>query len=91
MTAERYLAAAARVGNKILRWTGDSRRLVAPTPCRHQNYRERRWVQDNAPFVHFVCLDCGYEDRGHVHGDTIDWATDGWETHVKGDNAGPQG
>lgn len=59
--------------------------------CMHENYRVRRWVQDNTPFQHFVCLDCGFEDRGHVHGDTEDWETAGWEIHRKGDNARVQG
>jgi hypothetical protein len=49
--------------------------------CRHdRNFKERRWVQDGTPFIHFVCIDCGFEDRGHVHGDdTEGWTSDGWE------------
>jgi hypothetical protein len=43
-------------------------------PCKHtQNYDRVDYIVDNTPMTHFYCLDCGWEDRGHVYGDIEDW------------------
>jgi Zn ribbon nucleic-acid-binding protein len=47
-----------------------------PPPCEHPHMRVRKWVEDNTPMVEMRCPDCGYYDRGHVHGDVEGWADD---------------
>ena len=48
--------------------------ILFPEPCRHLHYIERRWLDaTGCPWVHFHCKDCGYDDRGHVHGDSEGW------------------
>ncbi len=51
-------------------------RLSSPwRRCPHTHHTERRWVAaSGCPMVDFKCKDCGYHDRGHVHGDTEGWA-----------------
>lgn len=46
--------------------------------CNHKkNYWWRKWLdKDRTPMIDFFCYDCGYKDRGHVHGDSSGWPED---------------
>ncbi len=48
--------------------------------CEHKRFTRKQWFDsDGTPMVYFNCWDCGYNDRGHVHGDPEQMRKDGWE------------
>jgi hypothetical protein len=50
-----------------------------PKHCKHTSQRHRKWVENDTPMIETQCADCGEQlDYGHVHGDTEEWATNGW-------------
>jgi hypothetical protein len=43
--------------------------------CRHnRNYSNEQYKDfEGTPMIRFICFDCGFGDRGHVHADPNSW------------------
>ncbi len=48
--------------------------------CKHKTTKYRKWVENDTPMIHIVCIKCGEDiDRGHVYGDIEGWDSNGWD------------
>lgn len=47
-------------------------RLFRRKPCTHEkNYRKHKFnSEDGTPMIEFHCYDCGWQDNGHVYGES---------------------
>jgi hypothetical protein len=51
----------------MLRWIKSLFCREQRCPCNRNTWNRCWHLSDGTPMTHFICRDCGYQDRGHVH------------------------